>query len=412
MRKILVLLLMIMIPGMAKPQSTVIRSKVLFPMVEVVEKDSISIELSNPILAPIDASYHKEPRLDDIATELLKMLSDSLDKMSQDSSYFYYFLPLVKFDGKTDREQWMSNVFYLDTAHCYINDHEGDLLFICKGDQHTNRFITSKKLTDAYIVRIFEYIHKSNSDSSSIHKINGVNFYFPNYNYQENRAMAQFAKSVSLVIDSCKLESIRGMKLFFSFDGKEKNKNKGFYCCLTEMCDNVLVFDTDCDTCLYYPVTIYNADSSKALPLIRRIRNQLLLARYFVEDFPEETSREEFFPADIKKIANADYPDNDWEFYFISLLVIIVLTLTITVLYWTIPRFSYYFSKNKDYVIILILILCFEVILLSFYAIEAMSRTEVVDITGNNKGLVLFIPVLLVFITPALKAIRRKRDIP
>lgn len=142
------------------------------------------------------------------------------------------------------------------------------------------------------------------------------------------------------------------------------------------------------------------------------MRDQFLLARFSMGAFPVDTSKTEFIADKIKAIANSDYPNNDWETYLIALLSIIGVVLLIIILYWTIPEFSHYLNKNKDYMITLILILCFEVFLLLFTTVEAMSRTNVFNFTDNNKYMILFMPLLLIFITPVLKIIRNKKNVP
>ncbi|MDR0367988.1 MAG: hypothetical protein LBH82_02455, partial [Bacteroidales bacterium] len=65
----------------------------------------------------------------------------------------------------------------------------------------------------------------------------------------------------------------------------------------------------------------------------------------------------------------------------------------------------------RKYLTILILMLLFEIFLLLFSAIEAMSRGSVFNFSSENKNLLLFMPLLLVFITPVLK-LSRNKDIP
>ncbi|MCD8081666.1 MAG: hypothetical protein LUF04_15100, partial [Bacteroides sp.] len=63
--------------------------------------------------------------------------------------------------------------------------------------------------------------------------IQGVNFYFPDYNFRNKRQMAQLIKSVSLVTDSMRVAPIRGMKLYVTFDRQAGLRHRNFLCCLT-----------------------------------------------------------------------------------------------------------------------------------------------------------------------------------
>lgn len=351
---------------------------------------------------------------------------DTTKRLTPEYIYFNYFLPLMQSGDKAFGKRWVSDFFELyivssekidstkrpvrKLSHPTSYNENMDLLFVCIGDENTNLFIKSKNLVENYLVKIFEYIHHVNDTSGN--KIKGVNFYFPDYNFRENRAMAQFAKSASLVIDSTKLKTIRGMRLYFSFDDKKDYQEESFLSCLTEMCDSVFLFNTSYDSTLFYPFVIYDANSAKGLPVYYKVANQFRLARFSLGAFPANTSKTEFIPDEIKAIANSDYPNNDWETYLIALLSIVLIVILIIILYWTIPEFSYYLNKNKDYMITLILILCFEVFLILFTTVEAMSRTDVFNFTDNNKYMILFLPLLLIFITPVFKVIRTKRSVP
>lgn len=404
------------------------------------EAKAFFLEMLDPVFGTIpDTTFYYVSNLDSI-TKMFGMSFDEFAKKflmnvkKMDSSkqispeyiYFNYFLPMLQSNNQTNGKRWVSDFFELYVVpsekanstkrpfrkpiHSNLYNENMDLLFVCIGDANTNLFIQSKNLIENYLVRIFEYIHQINDTSQ--HKIKGINFYFPDYYFRENRAMAQFAKSVSLIIDSTRLKTIRGISLYFSFDDKPNYQEKGFLCCLTEMCDSVFLFNTNCDSTLFYPFTVYDANSAKKLSVYHKIRDQFLLVRFSLGKFPVNTSESEFIPDEIKAIANSDYPNNDWETYLIALWIIIGVVLLIIILYWTIPEFSYYLNKNKDYMITLIIILCFEVFLLLFTTVEAMSRTDVFNFTDNNKFMILLMPLLLIFITPVLKIIRKKKNVP
>lgn len=404
------------------------------------EAEAFFLEILAPVFDTIpDTTFYYVSNLDSI-TKMFGMSFDEFAKtfltnvqkldttkqLTPEYIYFNYFLPMLQSNDHALGKRWVSDFFDLyvvssenvdskksflrKPVHSALYNGNMDLLFMCIGDENTNLFIKSKNLIDNYLVKIFEYIHQINDTSQN--KIKGINFYFPDYNFKENRAMAQFAKSVSLVIDSTKLKTIRGMSLYFSFDDQKDYLEENFLCCLTEMCDSVFLFNTNCDSTLFYPFAIYDANSAKNLPVYYKMRDQFLLARFSMGAFPVDTSKTEFIADKIKAIANSDYPNNDWETYLIALLSIIGVVLLIIILYWTIPEFSHYLNKNKDYMITLILILCFEVFLLLFTTVEAMSRTNVFNFTDNNKYMILFMPLLLIFITPVLKIIRNKKNVP
>jgi hypothetical protein len=342
---------------------------------------------------------------------------------SPDHIYLNYFLPLLKNLSDFPDKRWIDGVFTLytspDTTFMKYNpvplpyslpetNPNLDVMFECRGDKNTDYFLRSPHLIDTYLVQIFRYIYEVNHAEER--NIKGINFYFPDFSFKEKRAMAQFAKSVSLITDSCRLDEIRSLKVYFSFD-KAAESEKKYLSCIADMTDSIFIYNNTDVSRAFSPTTVITREDADNYFLLSKVMAQFYLASYHTDYFPV-TSRFFFRNEDIVKLIHSDYTDNNWEIYALSLSVILVLSLLILILYWTIPTFSFYLNKNKDYMITLILMLIFEVFLLIFSMIEALSRGSVFDFASQDKNILFFAPFILIFITPLLKIVRSRSENP
>jgi hypothetical protein len=279
-----------------------------------------------------------------------------------------------------------------------------DIVFECRGEKNTDYFLQSPQLIDTYLVQLFRYIHEANTQEAG--KIHGVNFYFPDFSFNKKRAMAQFAKSISLVTDSCRLNTIRSLKVYFSFDQKTADKNIEYLSCISDMTDSIFVFNNQANP-LFSSVEVITRDNADKYSLLSKVIDEIYLASFYIDYFPA-THPFEFQANDIIRLMHADYPENNWETYAFVLAGMFLLALVMLFLYFTVPGLAWYLSRNQKYLTLLVLMLLFEVFLLLFSMVEAMSRSNVFDFSEKNKNVLLFMPVLLVFIAPVLKLSRNK----
>jgi hypothetical protein len=362
---------------------------------------------------------------DDYVKQFLQYVrsQDSANRFSSRHIYLNYFLPMLEDEPGFPTQRMIDGIFSMyaspDTAFLNFapaplpdslpkNNSNFDILFECRGDKNTDFFLQSPNLIDEYLVRLFKYVHEAKTQNNRA--IKGVNFYFPDYSFKQKRAMAQFAKSVSIVIDSCRLKSIRGLKLYFSFNQQGADEIK-YLSCLAEMADSVFVLNNTVNDRVFIPVTVVTYHDAKKYSLLYKIIDQFYLAHYNLQPFPH-TSEALFWDADIINLIHSDYPNDNWEIYALVLIVIIGISILLFVMYWTIPAFSFFLHRNGDYMIVLILILIFEIFILFFYMLEAMSRNEIFSFSHENQNLLLLMPILLILIIPFLKIIRGKKNAP
>jgi hypothetical protein len=408
----------------------------VFPRFANAQDDSYDYEedyLPDTVYVPVhDTTYIYISNLNDITTKL-GVSYDSYVKwflyfmakkdggylFSPQEIYLNYFLPLLEEKPGPTGHKWVQGVFSLyaspDTSFMKYNpvplpdifqpgNHPVDIVFECRGDKNTDYFLQSPQLIDTYLVQLFRYIHETNTKETG--KIRGVNFYFPDFSFDKKRAMAQFAKSISLVTDSCRLNTIRTLKVYLSFDQKTAGNHKEYLSCIADMTDSIFVFNNQANP-LFSTVEVITRDDADKYSLISKMIDQAYLASFYMDYFPA-TSPFEFQANDTIRLIHADYPENNWEIYAFVLAGIFLLALVIIILYFTVPGFAWRLSRRKKYLTILVLILLFEIFLLLFSMVEAMSRSSVFDFSDKNKNLLLIMPLLLVFIAPVLKLSRNK----
>lgn len=286
-----------------------------------------------------------------------------------------------------------------------------DFLFILEGEKNTDNFLHSHKKQVRVLYQILKDI--KNLSNTKHHKI-GINFYFPDFSFQEKRAMAQFIKSVSLVIDSTKIKEIRGIPLYFTFNQKVKDNSSdyNYLVSMSDMVDSIFLAKTGPTPSSALELFFTSIDHEKEkgnIPWLQQIRNQFYLARFHTDDFPK-TSDQKLIKDDIEQLMAADYPDSYWEYYFYSILTIVFILIAGSTAYFLSSTFANFVHNNAMYVFAGGILLLLEMYLLFVFMIETMSNTVVFDFQENQ--VILFLPLLLIFVIPLIKNLVRKGETP
>jgi hypothetical protein len=349
---------------------------------------------------------------------------DSAHRYSPEGVYLNYFMPMLQAAPNFSEKRWIRGIFSLyaspDATFMRYNpapapgalarlNRNADVMFECRGEMNTDFFLQSPGLISVYLVELFKYIHQVNSAKRG--EICGVNFYFPDFSFNKKRAMAQFAKSAALVVDCSRLETINRLRLYFSF-GERGAAEREYLSCIADMADSIFVFGNSNPDRLFAETMVITREAANDYWLLSKVKEQLYLATFSYPDVLPYSSPYEFNDADTITLINSDYPENNWETYAAVVLIIFLLFLLGFILYWTIPALSYYLNRSREYLIILLLMLAFEVVLLLFSMVEAMSRSSVFDFSHNDKGIVFLMPALLIFIIPLLKMAYSKKNAP
>ncbi|MCD8167326.1 MAG: hypothetical protein LUE93_15185 [Bacteroides sp.] len=193
---------------------------------------------------------------DEFAKQLLDKIAETeQDSLTAEQLYLNYLLPM-RFPSQVNQRYIVRN-YQVEAKEEQVHLHPQDLTFptgvfqdslqldllvTFRGDTETDRFLASSSLRASCLEQLFVAV-----DNFPNHAIKGVNFYFPDYSFRKKRSMAQFMKSASLVIDSCRLESIRDIRLYATFDREKGDRHRSYLYTLTQMTDSVMLVNSRSD---------------------------------------------------------------------------------------------------------------------------------------------------------------------
>ena len=380
-----------------------------------------------------DTTYIYISSLDDVTREFglsfdeyariflkFKEDKDTLGLLPTDKIYLNYFLPLVNPNADFINKRMVTREYTVNstksgvtmklTKHPYADSLENtglktDCMLTFYGKDNTDNFLKSPSQIKSCMGELFADIYNAKG------RIKGVNLYFPDFSFEHKKEMAQLLKSVSLVVDSCRLQPIRGISLYASFSN-DKSKNEGSYLSgLTQMVDSIFVLEYATDKNTLPNISTIDKSNAQKLSLFKKLRNQRYMAKFYTDPFPN-TSSTEFRITDIYNLLDADYPDNSWETYLFILICIGLVIIAAIVLYLLDSNISYYVNKNIDYVYSLVVMIFLEVLLLLASMFESMSKDNVFTMSSENRYIILLLPLLFIFIVPMMKAVGRRKQLP
>lgn len=284
------------------------------------------------------------------------------------------------------------------------------LLFRFNGASRTNRFLTNE---DA-VIRAISYIFTALQADSS--KIKTISLYFPDFNFKEKRAMAQFAKSMRRVMDASKYPTIRNMKLkiFFHEPKDREIIGEDFMYALILMADDVILLDpTNIMDDYYVKGDPFSYSEIQDLSLFTQINSHFYLAKFSTGDTAYYNGTlSNFSIKDIRPIVMGDNPDNNWESYLWFLIGLILLIFLIILLYLFYPPFSYLLNQNLGIILASAIIFAIEFFILLAALFNYMC-TEDDEISSSKNTWILFcMPILMVVVLPLMRQFTRNKKLP
>lgn len=308
-------------------------------------------------------------------------------------SVFWFKTPVTKSDN------------FPDTANS-----ERALLFLFSGVNRTNRLLNNQEAVTNVIFDILTEIHANHEH------INAIDLYFPDFNFKEKRAMAQFIKSVRMVLDAAEDKAISSLKIkvFFQEPDNQSVLGDDFLYSLSIQANKVVLLDPVNEAYDYYVVAKeFKQDDFDDISLFNWVRAHYYLARYSPEDtLPYSAPIEHFSKNSIRKIVHGDIPENDWEYYLWFFCILFFLMILIVVLYFISPRFSYLLSINMGIVLTSAVIFCIELLVLFGVIFENMcTETEEVS-SDEDPTFILMMPILMVVVLPLIRQLTRNKRLP
>jgi hypothetical protein len=284
-----------------------------------------------------------------------------------------------------------------------------ELLFRFTGAYRTNRFLTN----DEAVVRAISYIFKTLQSDTT--QIRSINLYFPDFNFKEKRAMAQFVKSVRMVLNAAKDYDITKMKLKVFFHTQKNPEIIGedfLYSLMIKASEVVLLNPTNVIDDYYVEGDPFSKDDIENVGLFTRMNSHFYLAR-FTNGNPEIRDSITDFSVDaIREIALGDIPENNWESYLWFLIGLLVFVILIVLLYFFYPPFSYILNQNMGIVLASAIVFSIEFFMLAGVVFQNMCTEDESTSLNENPSLLFCMPILMVVVLPLMRQFSRNRKLP
>lgn len=287
-----------------------------------------------------------------------------------------------------------------------------DLVAYCGDGTSTSRFLTNRQACRRFIHTVFAYPNGMINRPGGVHKPAGLNLYLPTFDFREKRALTQLIKSISLVIDSLRVnDSVHvysNLDLSLTFSRRASVEHSGYISGLQCFVDTV--YFADFDSLGLAPKVIYNNGSIDTSSVYTRVTNPFYLLR-----IPYKTIQPGVNDGDVWQLMDCDYASGQWGVFFCIALCILLLLIAIVVLRMISVNMNVYAEKYRMLVVLLMITLVMEFVVFFFFTIEALSPQVIYfDFeTGNLTYLMLIaLPVLPILLYFLLLQLGKREPVP
>lgn len=274
-----------------------------------------------------------------------------------------------------------------------------DLVAYCGDALSTNRFLSNPAACRRFIYTVFGYPSGMIRRPHSIHKPSGLNVYLPEFDFKDKRALAQFVKSLSLVIDSFRVDTTHvyeKLDLSLTFSHSAGIRNSGFIAGLQCFVDTV--YFADFDSLGLASKVIYSDGSIDTSSVISLVSNPFYLFR-----IPFKQIQPGINDTNVWELSNCDYASGQWGLFFCIDLCLLLSIAGLMVMRYISPTFNLYVERYHTFIVLLMITLVIEFAVFFFFMVEALSPQVIFfDLeTGNMTYLALIalpvLPILLYF---------------
>lgn len=359
----------------------------------------------------------------------MKRMVDSINNLSEERLYYNFFLPKDK--NRKLSTRYIVKRFYInkrvlvqenEVATSDFVDWAGksllrtEILLTCNGSDHTNLFLKDPVAISKVISGIFTTMQGYESNDSL--KIEGINLFFPDFTFNEKRAMVQFVKSFRIILDASKSYRTRLNVTFINSKGIQ-NIEKGFLYALMQEASEVICLNNNMiDSCYISGSSLaYGSKLEKwkmeNLNLTDQIFSHYYIARYYTDTLDiVNTELTSFTENDIKCYLHADYSENTWEIYMLLLLLTLFVMIVVVILYYTCFPVSTFVNKHIEFVVLVSLMMLLEILALGITTFQHMCKDDDFSALQKQPLLLFSLPLVIVLIIPLFKGISKKRRMP
>ncbi len=283
-----------------------------------------------------------------------------------------------------------------------------DLVAFCGDSLSTDYFLGNRDAWELFIYNIFDPEKGMiNRKDSAFHQPSGLNIYFPEFNFRKKRAMKQFVKSLSLVIDSLTIDSKKKyskLDLSLTFSRQAAVRESDYLSGLTCFVDTIYFADFDAngltDKLRFSDGTI---DTSSVWA---KIINPFYLFR-----IPYKTIQPGINDGDLMSVAHSDYSSGRWGIYFIITILSVIALLALLIFRYFSPLINRYMESHHTAMVLLMITLVMEIFVFFFFTIEALSPQRIIfDMAKDDSLHLLLIALPLIPIALYLAFINLRRD--
>lgn len=292
------------------------------------------------------------------------------------------------------------------------SDRRFDLVAYCGDPSSTNRFLTNREACRRFIYSVLSYPDGMINRSGGAHKPDGLNLYLPAFDFSQKRALTRLVKSLSLVIDSLRVnDSVHvysNLDLSLTFSSQAATRHSGFISGLQCFVDTV--YYADFDSLGLAREVVYNNGSIDTSSVFTRIVNPFYLFR-----IPYKEIRPGVNDADLWQLMDCDYASGRWGLFLVIDLCIILLVIAFVVARCTSVEVNIYAEKYSTLVVLSMITLVMEFGVFFFFMIEALSPQVIFfDLeTGSLTYLTLIaLPILPILLYFLLLKLSKREPIP
>lgn len=345
---------------------------------------------------------------------------DSLSGLSDQAIFYNFFQKNDSLHKIADN--FIVREFYVDSElntgllRSNVTEDKGtaslrrEILFRCDGTEHTDRFIKNK---DA-ILQCLSYLFTQMQEDTL--GIEGINLYFPDYDFRSTRSMIQFVKSARILMDASrdfKFGTARLTVILHKPADIEPNYiKKTRYGLKQEASEVVFVDGNDIENNIYVAGEVSSEDMDDT-ELLQKIASHLYIARYYTGNTDiRQCALTDFSQNSIKKVIWIDYPENNWETYMLVIILISIALAILVLLYHTHLMFSTLVASHTESVLLVLIVVALEIGILLLTAFQNMCKEDSFTMIERHPVIIFLLPIIVILIAPLLHMLIKNKRLP
>ncbi len=297
-----------------------------------------------------------------------------------------------------------------------------DLLVLFRGAETTRRFLASEETQLQFIRSLLEPGKGIMLRDLSLRQPNGLNLYFPDYDFKHKRGLVQFCKSLSFVIDSF---CVDGKKVYGDYDLTltfpiKAREEMGFLSILLKykIVDRLCFIDydewgiplgswsePDNPERGEVKMMVYEGDYDSSL--FDNLWNSLA---YLIDPYPFDNEPVRGCSDDIEQLANAQFTAPVLLYLMAAFIILAAGLAAMIVLYLTYSKFYIYVQRKQRYMRPVLLTWISEILLVLYLITNVASTRETYDIW--TQLVILFLPLLFFILAATPFSHREKEPLP